>query len=91
MCDKKFGRKGHLASHIKNIHMKTKDQLHIHLNADNLKFRPHQCDICKSTFILKGNLDTHVLNFHQKKKVPFEVVKKEFSPKSHLSLRTIIS
>ena len=52
-CDKAFGQKVNLKSHMNTVHLKSK---------------PHTCDKCGKSFTLAGNLKTHMNAVHNGQK-----------------------
>mmetsp|Transcript_13342 Transcript_13342/g.25724 ORF Transcript_13342/g.25724 Transcript_13342/m.25724 type:complete len:729 (-) Transcript_13342:547-2733(-) len=73
MCDKSFGYKQHLQTHIKTVHLGIKrhkcphcfkpfgekSALTKHVKTVHAKSRPYKCDICGSSFGQKAHLKKH--------------------------------
>jgi len=77
-CDKTFGRKDNLKTHINTVHLKQKkykcdlcdksfgqkQQLKRHINTFHLKQKNFKCDHCNESFGEKGQMKTHINTIH---------------------------
>ena len=69
-CDKNFGEKQNLKSHLKSVH-------------ENENRKDFSCNVCDKKFLYNSNLKRHILQFHMK--IKLKAIKNETSTKVQYS------
>jgi len=100
-CNKTFGRKFNLKTHINTVHLKQQNfkcehcdktfgekcNLNKHVNTIHLKLKPFKCDLCDYTCGHKSHLKTHINTVHLKQRnFKCDHCNESFGRKGHLKL-----
>jgi Zn finger protein HypA/HybF involved in hydrogenase expression len=100
-CDKTYGRKDTLKTHINTVHLKQKNykcdhcdktfgekgNLNVHINTIHLKQQNFKCEHCDKTFGRKGDLNIHINTIHLKQKnYKCDHCNESFGQNSHLKI-----
>ena len=92
-CNTSFAQLGHLATHRKSVHGKSKDymcpvcghrsatswNMRSHMKKHSDKSRLYRCDYCERTFVQKNNKYIHEQRVHKKRVYPCEHCNKTFA------------